>query len=80
MTPGRSYRMSTSTLQPMSPNPAGMVTSVWFAHALGLEDLIRFTPDYCGVSRMLASSSADVVTVRSFNETHFLGPTHVPLF
>lgn len=58
----------------------GMVTSVWFAATLGITDLIRFTPDYCGVSRMLASSSTDYVTVRSFNETHFLGDSHIPLF
>ncbi len=58
----------------------GMVTSVWFAHTLGLADLIRFTPDYCGVTRMLASSRSEYVTVRSFNETHFLGDTHIPLF
>jgi 2,3-bisphosphoglycerate-dependent phosphoglycerate mutase len=58
----------------------GMVTSVWFAHTLGIDDMIRFTPDYCGVTRMLASSSNEYVTVRSFNETHFLGDTHIPLF
>ncbi len=58
----------------------GMVTSVWFAEVLGIDDTLRFTPDYCGVSRMLASSSSTSVTVRSFNETHFLGETHIPLF
>jgi probable phosphoglycerate mutase len=58
----------------------GMVTSVWFAHTLGIDDMVRFTPDYCGVSRMLASAKNDFVTVRSFNETHFLGDTHIPLF
>lgn len=58
----------------------GMVTSVWFAHTLGIDDTLRFTPDYCGVTRMLASSSTDAVTVRSFNETHHLGETHIPLF
>ena len=58
----------------------GMVTSVWFAHVLGLEDMVRFTPDYCGVSRMLASASSGHTSVRSFNETHFLGDTHIPLF
>ena len=58
----------------------GMVTSVWFAHMLGIEDTLRFTPDYCGLSRMLASSSSDSITVRSFNETHFLGDAHIPLF
>lgn len=58
----------------------GMVTSVWFAHTLKIDDMVRFTPDYCGVTRMLASSRNDYVTVRSFNETHFLGDTHIPLF
>jgi probable phosphoglycerate mutase len=58
----------------------GMVTSVWFAQILGIDDLIRFTPDYCGVSRLLANARTDYVTVRSFNETHFLGDAHIPLF
>ena len=58
----------------------GMVTSVWFAHTLGIDNMIRFTPDYCGITRMLASSRSDYVTVRSFNETHFLGDAHIPLF
>ena len=58
----------------------GMVTSVWFAHILGIADTVRFTPDYCGLSRMLASANSDIVTVRSFNETHFLGDDHIPLF
>jgi probable phosphoglycerate mutase len=58
----------------------GMVTSVWFAQVLGIDDLIRFTPDYCGVTRMLANARTDYVTVRSFNETHFLGDSHIPLF
>jgi probable phosphoglycerate mutase len=58
----------------------GMVTSVWFARMLGIDDTMRFVPDYCGVSRVLASGSTDIVTVRSFNETHFLGDTHIPLF
>jgi probable phosphoglycerate mutase len=58
----------------------GMVTSVWFAQMLGIDDTLRFVPDYAGVSRVLASGSSDAVTVRSFNETHFLGETHIPLF
>ena len=58
----------------------GMVTSVWFAQMLGIDDTLRFVPDYAGVSRVLASGSSDAVTVRSFNETHFLGDTHIPLF
>lgn len=58
----------------------GMVTSVWFAQMLGIDDTLRFVPDYAGVSRVLASGSTDAVTVRSFNETHFLGDTHIPLF
>ncbi|GJM38806.1 MAG: phosphoglycerate mutase [Acidimicrobiales bacterium] len=58
----------------------GMVTSVWFAQFLGLDDTLRFVPDYAGVSRVLASGSTDAITVRSFNETHFLGDSHIPLF
>jgi probable phosphoglycerate mutase len=58
----------------------GMVTSVWFAQVLGIDDTLRFVPDYAGVSRVLASAASDSVTVRSFNETHFLGDTHIPLF
>lgn len=58
----------------------GMVTSVWFAQLLGIDDTLRFVPDYAGVSRVLASAAGDTVTVRSFNETHFLGETHIPLF
>ena len=58
----------------------GMVTSVWFAQMLGIDDKLRFVPDYAGVTRVLASASSDSVTVRSFNETHFLGDTHIPLF
>lgn len=58
----------------------GMVTSVWFAQFLGLDDTLRFVPDYAGVSRVLASGATDAVTVRSFNETDFLGDTHIPLF
>lgn len=58
----------------------GMVTSVWFAQVLGIDDTIRFVPDYAGVTRVLASASTGSVTVRSFNETHFLGDTHIPLF
>jgi len=58
----------------------GMVTSVWFARMLGIDDTLRFVPDYAGITRVLASASSDSVTVRSFNETHFLGDTHIPLF
>ncbi|MDW3219739.1 MAG: histidine phosphatase family protein [Acidimicrobiales bacterium] len=58
----------------------GMVTSVWFAQMLGIDDTLRFVPDYAGVTRVLASASNDSVTVRSFNETHFLGDSHIPLF
>ena len=59
----------------------GMVTSVWFAHVLGLgQNRTRFVPDYCGVSRFLASSSHDEITIRTFNETAHLGDAHIPLF
>ncbi|MEM7142767.1 MAG: histidine phosphatase family protein [Actinomycetota bacterium] len=58
----------------------GMVTSVWFAHLLGIDDTVRFVPDYASISRVLASSSSDATTIRSFNETRHLGETHIPLF
>jgi probable phosphoglycerate mutase len=58
----------------------GMVTSVWFAHVLGLRGPTQFVPDYCGVSRLLASTSTDVITVRTFNEVGHLGETYIPLF
>ena len=59
----------------------GMVTSVWFAHVLGLVGgRTQFVPDYCGVSRFLGSSSSGVITVRSFNEVSHLGDTFIPLF
>ena len=59
----------------------GMVTSVWFAHVLGLVGgPTQFVPDYCGVSRFLASTSHDAITVRSFNEVSHLGDTFIPLF
>lgn len=58
----------------------GMVTSVWFAHLLGIDDTVRFVPDYASITRVLASGRSDAVTIRSFNETHHLGDTHIPLF
>lgn len=59
----------------------GMVISVWFARVLGLVGgRTQFVPDYCGVSRFLASAKSDVITVRTFNETSHLGDTFIPLF
>ena len=59
----------------------GMVTAVWFAHVLGLDHgPTQFIPDYCGVSRFLASPAHDTVTIRSFNEVGHLGDTFIPLF
>ena len=57
-----------------------MVTSVFFAHVLGLDGPTRFVPDYCGVSRLLASTSTDVITIRTFNEVAHLGDTFIALF
>ncbi len=59
----------------------GMVTAVWFAHVLGLDHgPTQFIPDYCGVSRFLASPAHDTITIRSFNEVGHLGDTFIPLF
>lgn len=59
----------------------GMVTSVWFSHVLGLDhEQSWFIPDYCGVSRFLASSGTGTITIRSFNEVSHLGDTFIPLF
>lgn len=58
----------------------GMVTSVWFAHLVGIDDAVRFVPDYASITRVLASSRSGAATIRSFNETGHLADTHIPLF
>lgn len=47
----------------------GMTTSVFLRTILGFDDPLSLTPDYCGISRVRASSTG-VRSVRSINETH----------
>ena len=47
----------------------GMVTGVYLQMLLGIEDPLSLLVDYCGITRVAASSTG-VRTVRSVNETH----------
>lgn len=47
----------------------GMVTATYLRQLLGFDDVFAVTVDYCGLSRVRASSSG-VRSVRSMNETH----------
>lgn len=47
----------------------GMVTVVFLQGLLGFNDVLQLRPDYCGITRVLASSSG-VRTVKSVNETY----------
>lgn len=47
----------------------GMVTSVFVRSILGFDDPLSLTVDYCGVTRVRASSTG-IRTVRSINETY----------
>ena len=47
----------------------GMVTGVYLQILLGVEDPLKLLVDYCGITR-IAASSTGVRTVRSVNETH----------
>lgn len=47
----------------------GMVTSIFLRTILGFDDPLSLTPDYCGISRVRASSNG-IRSVRSINETH----------
>lgn len=47
----------------------GMVTTVFLKTLLGIDDVFSLSIDYCGLSRVQASSGG-VRTVRSVNETH----------
>jgi probable phosphoglycerate mutase len=47
----------------------GMVTATFLRSVLGFDDVFAVTVDYCGLSRVRASSSG-VRSVRSVNETH----------
>ena len=47
----------------------GMVTGVYLQVLLGMDDPLSLLVDYCGITRVAASSTG-VRTVRSVNETH----------
>ena len=47
----------------------GMVTGVYLQILLGIDDPLAVLVDYCGITRVVASSTG-VRTVRSVNETH----------
>ena len=47
----------------------GMVTGVYLQILLGIDDPLSLLIDYCGITRVAASSTG-VRTVRSLNETH----------
>ena len=47
----------------------GMVTGVYLQILLGIDDPLSLLVDYCGITRVAASSTG-VRTVRSVNETH----------
>lgn len=49
----------------------GMVTIVYLQHLLGFPDVFSIVPDYCGISRVTASSKG-TRSVRSVNETGHL--------
>jgi len=47
----------------------GMVITVYLKTIIGITDVLNMRPDYCGLTRVQASSTG-VRSVRSFNETH----------
>ena len=47
----------------------GMVIAVYLKTIVGMTDVLAMRPDYCGLTRVQASSTG-VRSVRSFNETH----------
>ena len=47
----------------------GMTTNVYLRSIIQIGDVLSMRPDYCGLSRVQASSTG-IRSVRSFNETH----------
>ncbi len=47
----------------------GMTTNVYLRSIIQIGDVLSMRPDYCGVSRVQASSTG-IRSVRSYNETH----------
>ena len=55
----------------------GMVTMQFLRRILGYDDVHALRVDYCGISRVQASSSRPVRSIRSVNETAHLGETRI---
>ena len=55
----------------------GMVTMQFLRRLLGYDDIHALRVDYCGISRVQASSSKPVRSIRSVNETAHLGETRI---
>jgi probable phosphoglycerate mutase len=55
----------------------GMVTMQFLRRLLGYDDMHALRVDYCGISRVQASTSGGHRSIRSVNETAHLGETRV---
>ncbi len=55
----------------------GMVTMQFLRRLLGYEDMHALRVDYCGISRVQASTRGSHRSIRSVNETAHLGETRV---
>lgn len=50
----------------------GLVTAAFVCRVLGVDDPFALAPDYTGLTRVKASASHDVYSMRSYNETMHL--------
>ncbi len=66
---GFQHIIDTNTSKKVAVFCHGMTTSVFLRTILGFDDPLMLTPDYCGISRVRASSTG-IRSVRSINETH----------
>lgn len=55
----------------------GMVTMQFLRRILGYKDIHALRVDYCGISRVQASTTKAVRSIRSVNETAHLGETRI---
>ena len=55
----------------------GMVTMQFLRRILGYDDIHALRVDYCGISRVQASTTLPVRSIRSVNETAHLGETRI---
>ena len=55
----------------------GMVTMQFLRRILGYDDIHALRVDYCGISRVQASTTRPVRPIRSVNETAHLGETRI---